>query len=480
MRLGRAIVFSLAGRVAASFAMVAPASASPAFEQRPCDLPGTTPQATARYRCGTVSVPRDRSEPGAGAFRLAVVIVKSEARSRQADPVAYVTAGPDVPPTNRATAIAAREARSIAPDRDLILVDPRGSGHSEPALCPDLAREQVAALASGLDRQALLVAWRDAYATCRLEMADDGVKPEWFGSQASAEDLEAVRQALGIGRWNLYAPSHGTTTALNLMALHPESVRAVVLDSIPGPDPRPDPQRKRDGALDRFFAACRGDAACALGHPDLAARYAEALRTLDVEPVAVPMPPGLGVQVFDLRGTTFGIIVDRLLSSRPGATILPAFIAAAAGRDAAALEPILAGVARGVEAMSLGDMAAVGCRDEPGWRGPQADGDLQVGRYVPGMCKDWSPLGPPMIVPQGSTIPSLVVAGSLDPSTPPDAARFLAKALGASATLIDGAGDAHGPLGASCMSGLLAAFVRDPSGAVDRSCVDARAPPSFR
>lgn len=476
MRLGRTIVFLLSAFASASIGTVAPAPAAPVFAERPCDLPGTTPQTAGRFRCGTVAVPRDRLQPGAGAFRLAVVIIRSEAPSRQADPVVEVTAGPDAPPTSRAVAIAAGDARYIAPDRDLILVDPRGSGRSEPALCPDLAREHLAALAAGLDRQALLAAWRGAYATCRLEMADDGVKPEWFGSQTSAEDLESVRQALGIGRWNVYAPAHGTTTALSLMALHPENLRTVVLDSVPAPDAHRDAQPEQDGALDRFFAACRRDAPCARKHPDPAAEYAEALRKLEAAPMSIPIPPSLGVAAFTLRATTFGILVNRLLSSRPGAAVLPAAIDAVARRDAPALQPILAGIARGYDAMSLGGMAAVGCRDQPGWRDPKTDETLQVGGYVPGMCKDWSLPGPVPLVPQGSPVHTLVLAGSLDPSMPSDTARSIATMLGPHATLIDMTSIGHEAPQLSCVQELLPAFIRDPSKTVDRACAQARDP----
>ncbi len=63
-------------------------------------------------------------------------------------------------------------------------------------------------------------------------MAADGLRPEWFGTQITVADFEDVRRALGIDRWNVYALSYGTAVAMTMMALHPEGLRAVVLDSV--------------------------------------------------------------------------------------------------------------------------------------------------------------------------------------------------------------------------------------------------------
>jgi len=69
-------------------------------------------------------------------FRLAVVIIKAGVEGKAADPVVYVSGGPGALLTSRAGLIAKREAAVVAPDRDLILVDQRGSGRSESAQCP--------------------------------------------------------------------------------------------------------------------------------------------------------------------------------------------------------------------------------------------------------------------------------------------------------------------------------------------------------
>src|SRR5215813_9883296 len=109
----------------------------PGFDETTCDLPGVSPEIRPRLRCGTVSVPRNYDKPDAGRFRLAVVVIKSEQQPSWPEPVVYISGGPGYP----LTVYAAHQARTpYAPRRDLILVDQRGTGKSEPSLCPDLER----------------------------------------------------------------------------------------------------------------------------------------------------------------------------------------------------------------------------------------------------------------------------------------------------------------------------------------------------
>jgi pimeloyl-ACP methyl ester carboxylesterase len=92
-------------------------------------------------------VPRDYDNPGAGQFKLAVVVIHLVTNMQQIDPILFIHDGPGSPLTVQATRIAGAESAILAPDRDLILVDQRGAGRSEPALCPDLARRQLTAFA---------------------------------------------------------------------------------------------------------------------------------------------------------------------------------------------------------------------------------------------------------------------------------------------------------------------------------------------
>ena len=119
--------------LASMFAVPAVAVAKPSFEPASCgDLPDSG-DALSRLRCGVVRVPRDHTDPDGPTFALAVVVVGSARQPALPDPVVYISGGPGAP----LTIYAGFQARHpYAADRDLVLVDQRGMGRSEPRLCP--------------------------------------------------------------------------------------------------------------------------------------------------------------------------------------------------------------------------------------------------------------------------------------------------------------------------------------------------------
>ena len=143
-----------------------PARSGPAFVETGCALPDVTPEVAARLRCGTVVVPRDYDRPAAGSFDLAVVVAKSAVQPAVADPVVYISGGPGRP----LTIYADYQARHpYAPARDLILVDQRGTGRSQPRLCPELAAGMLAAEIAAIAEPTAdhLAQSRASYLACR-------------------------------------------------------------------------------------------------------------------------------------------------------------------------------------------------------------------------------------------------------------------------------------------------------------------------
>jgi pimeloyl-ACP methyl ester carboxylesterase len=98
--------------------------------------------------------------------------------------------------------------------------------------------------------------------------------------------------ALGIERWNVYGESYGTTVVM-MAALHPASIRSIVLDSVNPPHPGPLYSATVADAHDAFFMACASDPVCSQSYPDLAATYRDTLDQLSRNPLIVIIPPEL-------------------------------------------------------------------------------------------------------------------------------------------------------------------------------------------
>ena len=466
----------------------APASAAapndPRWYPTPCETFIASPYKASRLRCGIVEVPRDRGAPDGPTFGLAVAVIQTAAAHPEPDPVVYIAGGPGSPLTSEAGSIAAKQAGFLAPDRDLILVDQRGAGRSEPNLCPGLASEQLALFAAGLVDRALAEARRSSFAGCRRAMNTSGLRPDWFGTQVTAADLDDVRRALGIGRWNVYALSYGTAVALTMLARQPDTLRAVVLDGVYPPDPLPLTQPQGFArARQLLFVSCRTSPACAATHPDLAHTYDEALARLDADPLRIALPPGLGVDTMVLRAAVFRLIVDRLLYSRPGMAGLPAFIQAVYDRDATAAQALVGRAAQSFAAMSLGLTPAVECRDRAHWRAAENASDAfpLVSAFAGEGCADWSPLGPPVLIEKETTVPTLILSGEADPITPPAFARAAATVLGGRSRVVDFAHVGHGAAASTpCGERVTAAFMRTAATEIDAACAAAIPPVTFR
>ena len=171
-------------------------------------------------RCGTVEVPLDRANPSAGTTTVAFALVpRRDTAAPSAGTLAFNPGGPGDP----TIANAAQTAKMFAPlldHRDLLLIDPRGTGRSDALHCPTDDHPRL----------------RDVFATpaqafqaigqCGREL---GPRAANYGTTEVADDIDAVRAELGVDRLDLWGNSYGTYLMPVYAARHPEHVRSMVL-----------------------------------------------------------------------------------------------------------------------------------------------------------------------------------------------------------------------------------------------------------
>jgi pimeloyl-ACP methyl ester carboxylesterase len=177
-----------------------------------------------RVMCGRLSVPLDRS--GGVGGRVSLIVVKVPARRRGGatrPPVLALAGGPGQSATN-AFIFGGGELRPLYRDRDLIIFDQRGTGRSDLLRCRELERSNL--LSAGAAAQA-----------CARRL---GPRRAFYTSRDSADDIDALRQALGAEKVALYGTSYGTKLSLVYALRYPGRVDRLVLDSVAevdGPDP---------------------------------------------------------------------------------------------------------------------------------------------------------------------------------------------------------------------------------------------------
>jgi pimeloyl-ACP methyl ester carboxylesterase len=209
--------------VAVAMALCAtPATASAALDFKPCaDPPGV--------QCAHIEVPIDRSGHVPGTFSLLVHRVPAPHPSGR-PPLVYLTGGPGQTNTLVTRRAAARFKAALA-DRDLITFAQRGTGPTAIA-CPALERGEDPA---------------SAVPACAEQL---GAARNFYTSRDAADDLDAIREALGVDKVALYGASYGTWVEQGYAIRHPAHVETMVLDSTVGPNQNADPF-----AIEQFAAA---------------------------------------------------------------------------------------------------------------------------------------------------------------------------------------------------------------------------------
>lgn len=430
--------------------------------------------------CGTLRVAEDPARPGGRTLELNVVVVPASSVDPAPDPVFFLAGGPGGAATE-SWATAPQTFEGVHRDRDIVLVDQRGTGSSTPLVGPPLP----AAGASPHERRALAEAWfRDALGDIDADLGR-------FTSAEAADDLDAVRRALGYGRIDLYGGSYGATLAQYYLRRHGEHARAVVLDGGSLLDvPIFELVARRSGeALASVFARCRAEAPCRRAFPDPAGDLAAALRDLERHPATVEVRTPVSTREVTVTADAFADAIHALLVRSRSAEI-PGVLARAAAHDLTDVGGLIAELES--EQSYRGLMSwAIRC-SEP-WAVFRASRVTTLGRdsYLLGSqlagarttriaCAAMPRLRVPGARgPVRSDVPVLLLNGSEDPQDPPanvaDAPVELTNSL---SLAIEGYGHTVGHVG--CLPELVAGFFA--AGTVDgleTSCATSLRPPPF-
>lgn len=184
---------------------------------------------------GRLTVPENRGEPDGPTLELAFVRFPST-NPDPGPPIFVLEGGPGGPGVTGCVGPATGRRVRLIDVADVIGLDQRGTGLSVPNLseAPDFASPLPADRVVG--REEVLAAHRDAVGRCRAYWEEQGVDLTAYNSVESADDVDAVRRALGYEQITLWGASYGTHLGLSYLRRHPEHVARAVLMRIEGPD----------------------------------------------------------------------------------------------------------------------------------------------------------------------------------------------------------------------------------------------------
>jgi pimeloyl-ACP methyl ester carboxylesterase len=213
--------------------------------------------------CANLAVPEDPARPRGQTIQLHLAVLPATMR-HSAGALFYLEGGPGVAATGSAVEVNALFAE-VGRYRDIVMVDERGTGGSAPLACADerVPADDAAAVTSYLRR-------------CFARLPGDA---RLDTTSVAADDLDAVRRALGYGRIDLYGVSYGATLAQEFVRRHPASVRSVILDggALPGVKVYDTSARNAEIALDAVLARCGRSPDCHREYPETKRQLAELL-----------------------------------------------------------------------------------------------------------------------------------------------------------------------------------------------------------
>jgi pimeloyl-ACP methyl ester carboxylesterase len=447
--------------------------------QKPSILLGPCKVASIQAQCGRLEVYEDRASRSGRTINLNVAVIKAQSEHPKPDPIFWISGGPGGAATDPGWIFYEMSLLGAAnQQRDVVLVDQRGTGLSNRLVCPqptDPAR-QVETLRS-----------------CLADMDGD---PSAYTTAWAMDDLDDVRTALGYDRINLYGGSYGATAIQVYLLRHGSHVRTATLDGVSLLEV---PMFERypissQAALEKMFVRCEADTACHAAFPNLRQEFSAVLGRLAQGPITLPINDPLTGQPVVLTVAMFKKIVHGGLASTPTVVVIPQFIDLVYREDWDGLAEFSAPfMSSDPEAANWVMMnLTILCFEDWAKIRPAEIEAVSAGSYlnyadvraltVPDeICSAMPrPRAEALYGPlKSSSVPVLLFSGEVDPQDPPENVAGAKQRYPNSLSLV-APGQAHGFTGIPCRADILTDFIdRGSVEGLSTECLDEVPLPAF-
>jgi pimeloyl-ACP methyl ester carboxylesterase len=453
-------------------------AAAQSLELEECRITAGPGFPSVKARCGTLPRPLDPADPASPDIEIRIAVVPALNLSPETDAIVPIAGGPGQGSVEFYLQV--RQAfETLRRNRDILLVDQRGTGESSPMDCP--IEDDAILFETEFSMEDTL----DFIEACLDDLPHD---PRFFTTSVAVTDLEAVREALGYTGLNLYGVSYGSRVAQHFARRYPESTRTVTIDGVVPPQVALGPEIATESqkAVDNILSRCAEDAKCNEAFPDVAASFARVVAELREAPVDVLVPhPNTGrIEAVTLGPGQFAGAVRLLVYSPNTMALLPLFVHEAGQGNFAPLASqfMLTALAMS-DALAIGMHNAVMCTEDiPFLDRATIDTEGIAASYMgtfqletlEAMCAIWpaGPIDPEFKTPLDTKIPFLLLSGDADPITPPRYAEMAAVNLELATHLV-GKHQGHGQITVGCTNRVIADFVdsRDPT-SLDTDCLE--------
>lgn len=373
--------------------------------------------------CATLVRAENPEQPEGKQIELSVIKLPSHSPQPQSDAFTLIQGGPGGSSISMAIAYEA-VLEGVRADRDILVVDQRGTGRSNSLTCPQVEPELAIA---NFDLDEI-----KKYSEACIQSLDSDLR--YYTTSIAVQDLDAVRQAAGYQQLTVYGVSYGTRVAQHYLRRFEKNTRAVILDGVAHVGLNlagGEIARQSQLAFDTLAKRCSQSPDCNEKFGDIKTKLDELLFRLDAEPVDLRIADPVSGEMVDkklVKEDVLGII--RLMAySTENNALLPLLISYAhagnyhplAAQSLMIGEEFLKDYATGMNntVMCAEDQPFVAASDLLNLENTYF-GD-KMAQAITTICSVWprGPIDKDFHEPFDSTVPVLILSGETDPITPP-------------------------------------------------------------
>ena len=448
---------------------------------QPCKLPGIKEE----LLCGKLTVFENRETRSGRTIDLNVVVLPALDSTSKEEPLFDLAGGPGVAATGGA-AFYANEGKEYRRHRDVVLIDQRGTGKSNPLTAPARTKSP---------QDYLTEMYPVEYVKNLRRTLEEHADLTQYTTSIAMDDLDDVRSWLGYERINLFGLSYGSRAVLVYLRQHPDRVHTATIIGV-APTYLKMPlyhSQAAARAMELLLQECERDSTCHQAFPQIRLDWQNVLSQLGREPARVlysPADKSAPVTV-EIQRDIFAERIRTWMYDRDKTQRIPFIIHQAAQSD---FGPFL----REAISPSISDFIADGmylsvtCAEDTPFINQAEAAKLNEGNPFGNYrvfqqsraCSLWPQGKIPADYhdPVSSNVPVLIFSGTMDPVTPPQRGEEVAKYLPNSRhVIIPQAG--HGVDGLSdqgCVDRIIIEFMDKGSARdLDTSCVERMAAPPF-
>ncbi|PYI78707.1 MAG: alpha/beta hydrolase [Verrucomicrobia bacterium] len=434
--------------------------------------------------CGHLTVFENRHTRGGRTIDLNIVVLPAFDQQTKREPLFDLAGGPGAASTE-AAGFYANQGKEFRRRRDVVLVDQRGTGKSNPLTVSKIKTAEY--YLSEMYPVEYVKSLRQ-----RLEQRSDLTQ---YTTSIAMDDLDDVRAWLGYDRINLFGLSYGTRAALVYLRQHPQHVRTVTLMGV-APTYLKMPMYHAQAAtraMKLLLEQCEQDAQCHEAFPHIDDDWAKVLTQLERAPARVEYsPPDNSAPVMvEIQRDIFAEKIRTWMYGRDQASRIPLIVHRAADGDFGpflheAIGPSIP------DFIADGMYLSVTCAEDVPFIDQEQAAKLNAGNPFGNYrvfqqtraCSMWPRGEIPrnFSAPVSANAPVLIFSGKMDPVTPPQRGDEVASYLPNSRHIVipQAAHGVDGLTDPGCIDRIMMDFLEKGDATdLEVSCVERMAPPPF-